>query len=46
MLQIKNLIPSLVFNMSIAATTNEKLFLNCCTILWVLAHYEQFRKVC
>ncbi|XP_065332885.1 protein abnormal spindle [Cloeon dipterum] len=42
--QIPKFIPAVLFNLHISASANEKLFLNCCTILWVLAHNHEMKQ--
>ncbi|XP_059488354.1 abnormal spindle-like microcephaly-associated protein homolog [Neocloeon triangulifer] len=41
--KVYKMIDAVLFNLKVS-TANDKLFLNCCTILWVLAHDEEMKK--
>jgi hypothetical protein len=43
--QLVNLVESVIMNMYVSVTSGNDLFLNCCTILWVLAHDQILKEV-
>lgn len=44
-LQVVDLVETVILNMSVSVTSGDVLFLNCCTILWVLAHDQILKEV-
>jgi hypothetical protein len=45
LLQLVDLVESVIMNMYVSVTSGNDLFLNCCTILWVLAHDQILKEV-